>query len=629
MRFVFMLLLCLASYAPAQNSYAENFWEKLPLIGSRQPTFLQPDKAFGLKIAVRDPYTLVASFRVTPDYYLYRDKVAFTPGGDAAAGFEVVNVSMPRGDIKQDPNFGATAVFHEDFEAIIALKRTDGPAQSMTLEAVYQGCSEKGLCYPPITKLITVELPPAVQALRAATPPPIQSGLPAAAAVAPGAGSLGIVRDRPANENTRIAQLFQQGDFWLIILFFLGAGLLLAFTPCMFPMVPILSGIIVGRGHQLTKMHGFILSLTYVMGMALTYAGVGVVAGFSGTLLSSALQTPWVLGSFAGIFVLLALSMFGFYELQLPTALQSKLSTTSNRLHGGHLGGVFVMGMLSAVIVGPCVAAPLAGALLYIGQTHDAVLGATALFAMGLGMGLPLLVIGASAGALLPRAGPWMESVKRFFGVLLLGVAIWLISSLIPVSVHMLLWAALLVLSSIYLRALDALPPNAKGWHRLWKGVGILALLLGIAYLVGALSGARDVLRPLGALGGAQAAATVNHLQFVRIRNVADLDKHIAQAGNKAVMLDFYADWCVSCKEMERDTFSDSRVQAKLKNTLVLQADVTANNADDQTLLQRYTLFGPPAILFFDTQGREQSDYRVMGYQNAEQFLQSLSNVPL
>ncbi|MES1981411.1 MAG: protein-disulfide reductase DsbD [Pseudomonadota bacterium] len=629
MRFILTLLLCLA-FTPPNNSYAENFWEKLPLIGSKQPTFLQPDKAFGLEISVGDPNTLVASFRVTPDYYLYRDKVVFTPSGAAAqaAGLKVVNVAMPRGDIKQDPNFGATAVFHDAFDAVITLQRNDGPSQSVTLEAVYQGCSEKGLCYPPITKLITVELPAKIQAQPAATAVALTSSeittAPAtmAAADSPVAG-LSAAEDNSTNENTRIARLFKQGDFWLITLFFLGAGLLLAFTPCMFPMVPILSGIIVGRGHHLTKMHGFILSLAYVMGMALTYAAVGVAAGFSGTLLSSALQTPWVLGSFAGVFVLLSLSMFGFYELQLPTALQSKLSSTSNRLHGGHLGGVFLMGILSAVIVGPCVAAPLAGALLYIGQTHDAVLGATALFAMGLGMGLPLLVIGASAGALLPRAGAWMESVKRFFGVMLLGVAIWLISSLIPVSVQMLLWAALLVLSSIYLRALDALPPNAKGWHRLWKGVGIMALLLGIAYLVGALSGARDVQRPLGALGGAQAKAV--SLQFVPIRNAAELDKQIAQAAGKTVMLDFYADWCVSCKEMERDTFSDAKVQARLKNTVILQADVTANNADDQTLLQRYSLFGPPAILFFNAQGREQNDHRVTGYQNAEQFLKSLS----
>ena len=294
-------------------------------------------------------------------------------------------------------------------------------------------------------------------------------------------------------------------------------------------MIPILSGIIVGRGHKITHMHAFILSLAYVLGMAITYAAAGVAAGFSGNLISNALQTPWVLGSFAAVFVLLSLSMFGFYELQLPTALQSKLSDTSNRLHGGHLSGVFVMGALSAIIMGPCVAAPLAGALLYIGQTHDAVLGGVALFVMALGMGAPLLLIGTSAGVLLPKAGAWMEAVKRFFGVMLLALAIWIIQPLLPIGVQMLLWAALLIFSAIYLRALDALPHNASGWHKLLKGIGLLALLLGIAYLIGALSGARDILRPLGTVGRAEAQAPAT-LQFSRVKDLAELDQRIAQA---------------------------------------------------------------------------------------------------
>jgi thiol:disulfide interchange protein DsbD len=430
------------------------------------------------------------------------------------------------------------------------------------------------------------------------------------------------------SESTQLAKLFKQGSFWLIVTFFFGAGLLLAFTPCVLPMIPILSGIIVGRSAHPTKMHGFILSLAYVLGMALTYAAIGVAAGLSGTLLSSALQTPWALGSFAAIFVLLSLSMFGFYELQFPTALQSKLTSTSNRLHGGHLSGVFVMGALSAVIVSPCVAAPMAAALLYIGQTHDAWLGGTALFALAMGMGLPLLVIGASAGALLPKAGTWMEAVKYFFGVLMLALAIWLISTLIPLSMQMLLWAALLVLSAIYMHALDALPNNASGWQKLWKGIGILVLLLGSAYLIGALSGARDILRPLAALGNGQAEAAAT-LQFVRVKNVAELDGRIAQANGKTVMLDFYADWCISCKEMERYTFTDAKVQAKLKNAVLLQIDVTANSDEDKALLKRFELFGPPAILFFDAQGREQGGRRMMGYQDAGQFLQLLKNVGL
>ncbi len=626
-RFALLLLLCCAATPVV---HAESFLERLPLLGgAKQPKFLPADQAFGISINVRDGHTLVADLKITPGYFLYRDKTVFTiaPESAKAAGVRIIKVTLPQGKMKLDANFGNVQVFHQSFQAEITLERINKAAQTILLDATYQGCSDQGLCYPPSDKQLSIALPAVIQSI--AAQPAASVGVTVATPQQFPAPSVATATNaEPQNENLQIAKLFKQGNYWLIVIFFVGAGLLLAFTPCMFPMIPILSGIIVGRGHQLTKMHGFILSLAYVLGMALTYAAVGVAAGLSGTLLTSALQTPWVLGSFAGVFVLLSLAMFGFYELQLPTALQSRLTNTSNRLHGGHLSGVFVMGVLSAIIVGPCVAAPLAGALIYIGQTHDALLGGVALFAMGMGMGLPLLLIGASAGTLLPKAGAWMESVKRFFGVLLLAVAIWLISTLIPLGVQMLLWAVLLVISAIYLHALEALPHNASGWYKLWKGLGILALLFGIAYLIGALSGARDILRPLGALGGNTVAAH-STLPFQRIKNVAELDAQLAQARGQTVMLDFYADWCVSCKEMERFTFSDARVQAQLKNTLLLQADVTANNEDDKALLQRFELFGPPAMLFFDAQGKEQSDQRVMGYQNPEQFLRSLQSARL
>ncbi|MBL0038659.1 MAG: protein-disulfide reductase DsbD [Nitrosomonadales bacterium] len=612
MRLLLLILLCLVPL-----SHAESFLDRLPLLGgAKQTVILSPDKAFGLEVSVRDTSTLLANFKITPGYYLYRDKVRFTLSGDSAkvAGVKITNVSMPKGEMKSDPNFGDMAVFHQPFQAVITLERNNNTAQDITLAASYQGCKENDLCYAPIDKQFSITLPKA----SLTTTPQMQASPQAAQAVAMPDDS----------ESTQLAKLFKQGSFWLIVTFFFGAGLLLAFTPCVLPMIPILSGIIVGRSSHPTKMHGFLLSLAYVLGMALTYAAIGVAAGLSGTLLSSALQTPWALGSFAAVFVLLSLSMFGFYELQLPSALQSKLTNTSNRLHGGHLSGVFVMGALSAVIVSPCVAAPMAAALLYIGQTHDAWLGGTALFALAMGMGLPLLLIGASAGALLPKAGAWMEAVKRFFGVLMLALAIWLISTLIPLSIQMLLWATLLVLSAIYMHALDALPNNASGWQKLWKGIGILALLLGSAYLIGALSGARDILRPLAALGNGQAAAA-STLQFVRVKNVAELDARIAQANGKTVMLDFYADWCISCKEMERYTFTDIKVQAKLKNAVLLQVDVTANSNEDKAVLKRFELFGPPAILFFDAQGREQGSRRIIGYQDAGQFLQLLKYVGL
>lgn len=596
MRFIGLLLCVLLSV----TAHADGFLAGLSgLSGKSKATFLPPDQAFQLTLNAVDAHTLQAQFSITPGYYLYRDRISFQ-SGDAAVTLS--KVDLPLGETKQDRNFGAVQVFHHNFAAQLALVVPSGQ-NSVTLIAEYQGCSEQGLCYPPIEKTLTVNL-----SELAATPTPAAS------------------KPNPPNENSQIANLLRGGSFWLIVTSFFGAGLLLAFTPCVFPMIPILSGIIVGRGAHLTRLHAFILSAAYVLGMALTYAGAGVAAGLSGELLSNALQTPWVLGSFAAVFVVLALSMFGFYELQMPAALQSKLADTSNKLHGGHLGGVFLMGALSAIIMGPCVAAPLAGALLYISQTHDAVLGGIALFALALGMGAPLLLIGTSAGVLLPKAGAWMDAVKKFFGVMLLALAIWIVQPLLPIAAQMLLWSLLLILSAAYLRVLDALPVYAKGWHKLRKGVGLLLLLLGAAYLVGALSGARDILRPLGAFTQAESASGAP-LQWTRIKDVAELDERIHAAQGKLVVLDFYADWCVSCKEMERYTFSDAVVQAKLRNAMLLQADVTKNSPADKELLKRYALFGPPATLFFDTHGVEIGDARVIGYQDATQFLATLQKV--
>jgi thiol:disulfide interchange protein DsbD len=590
-RLLLIVLLCIAQQAQAD----------FLSFGSKKPTFLPAEQAFGLSVEVCDKNALLANFKVTPGYYLYRDKLIFSLAGNKA---RIARIELPKGDTKNDPNFGLIEVYHKSFQAKIVLEHAD-PARPLTLNASYQGCSDKGLCYPPIEKQIVLELAQFV----CNSPAP---------AVAPSA----------ENENTKIAKMFKQGSFWLIIVSFFGFGLFLSLTPCVFPMIPILSGIIVGRGHKITHAHAFILSMAYVQGMAIALAIAGLAAGYSGSLISNALQSPWVLGSFATLFVLLSLSMFGFYELQMPSSLQSKLVGTSNKLHGGHLSGVFMMGALSTLIVSPCIAPPLAGALIYIGQTHDAVLGGISLYMLGIGMGVPLLIIGTSAGALLPKAGAWMEAVKRSFGVLMLAMAVWIISPVIPVSAQMLLWAALLIFTAIYLHAFDPLPHNAHGISRFGKGVGIVALLLGVAYLIGALSGARDILRPLGNIVHA-AAETPSTLRFERIKSSADLDARIAQANGKTVMLDFYADWCVSCKEMERFTFSDATVQARLKDVVLLQADVTANNADDKALLQRFELFGPPATLFFDRLGKEQADFRVTGYQDAPQFLQSLKSVGL
>ena len=613
MRFVLLLLLSLL----APVSHASSFLDKLPgLGGSQQATFLPPDQAFVLQVRARDADTLQADFTIAPGYYLYRDKISFTVAEGAT---KITAVKLPEGELKQDPNFGATVVYHQSFQAEIKLNRSSKEAVHLALNTSYQGCSDKGLCYPSQDKVLQLDLPRASQSTQ--TLPPTSSDTRTAVAI----------ETPPQTDNSKIAQLFKSGSFWLITTFFFGAGLLLALTPCVFPMIPILSGIIVGRGHKITRMHAFLLSLTYVLGMAITYAAAGIAAGLTGDLISNALQTPWVLGSFAALFVLLSLSMFGFYELQLPSAWQSKLSDTSNRLHGGHLSGVFVMGALSAVIMGPCVAAPLAGALLYISQTHDAVLGGVALFALALGMGAPLLLIGTSAGALLPRAGAWMDGVKRIFGVMLLALAIWIIQPLLPVAAQMLLWGILLIFSAIYLHALEALAQQANGWHKLRKGLGLLMLLVGIAYLVGALSGARDLLRPLDSVCAVCKADTQTSapLAFTRITGLADLQQRVAKANGQIVMLDFYADWCVSCKEMERLTFTDPAVQSRLKSAILLQADVTRNSAEDKELLKKFGLYGPPGILFFDVQGKELADFRVVGYQDAEKFLNSLQRAGL
>ncbi len=395
-------------------------------------------------------------------------------------------------------------------------------------------------------------------------------------------------------------------------------------------MIPILSGIIVGQGHHVSRSKSFLLSLAYVLGMAVTYAALGVAAGLTGTLLSAALQNPWVLGAFAAVFVVLSFSMFGFYELQLPSFLQSKLSEEASHLHGGHLAAVFAMGALSAVIVGPCVAAPLAGALLYIGQSGDAVLGGAALFAMALGMGVPLLLVGLSATTLLPKSGPWMEAVKKAFGVILLGTALWLVSPVLPAALVMAGWALLLIVPAVFMHALDPLPATAKGWQRFWKGIGIVMLLAGAALVVGLAAGSRDPLQPLKGVVAANAAAgggaEAPALPFVRVKSVADLEARVKAAG-KPVMLDFYADWCVSCKEMERFTFADPKVRAKLAGFTLLQADVTANSEDDKALLQRFKLFGPPGIIFFDAAGQEIAGLRVVGFQEATPFLQVLQRV--
>jgi len=577
------------------------------------PKLLPPDEAFLVAVAMPDTQTVRLDYTPTAHTYLYRDKLAYTV--KSPADIRVVRADTPAGDIKDDPSFGRTEVYHRNFSASLTLSRALAGNETLVLAATWQGCNEAvGVCYPPIKRDFS-----------------LTAGGGAAVVAASGTATSPAEPAAGESDTSRIERVLKGGSFWAVVATFFGFGLLLALTPCVFPMIPILSGIIAGQNKELTKASGFLLSLAYVLGMAITYALAGVAAALSGTLLSNALQNPWALGIGAALFVLLALSMFGFFELQLPSFIQSKFSDASNKMKGGNFAGVFVMGALSAVIVGPCVAPPLAAALAFIAQTGNTTLGGVALFVLALGMGVPLLLVGLSAGALLPRAGGWMNAVKYFFGVMMLAIAIYLISPIIPAWINMLLWAALLIASAIYLHAFDPLPEKASGWKRLWKGLGVVLLVGGLSIILGMLAGSRDLLQPLeiykGGPAGVAMAAEQEGLAFEKVKSVAELDTRLAaaKAEGRAVMLDFYADWCVSCKEMERFTFSDPKVQARLHKMVLLQVDVTANTDADKALLRRFSLFGPPGLIFWNGAG-VQSDYKVIGFEKADKFLASIDS---
>ncbi|MDH4275379.1 MAG: protein-disulfide reductase DsbD, partial [Gammaproteobacteria bacterium] len=506
-----------------------------------------------------------------------------------------------------DAAFGKQEVYLHEVSIPITVSGATG---TVAVTADYQGCAEIGFCYPPQTRSVTVSLP--------------------AGGTAAAVGAAGAAPGAPMSEQDQIIAKLASGNIFLIILSFFGFGLLLSFTPCVFPMIPILSSIIVGQGAQVTTRRAFTMSLVYVLAMALTYTGAGVLAGLFGSNLQAAFQNPWILGSFAGVFVLLSLSMFGFYDLQMPGAIQSRLTEFSNRQQGGTLIGVGIMGFLSALIVGPCVAAPLAGALIFIGQTGNALLGGVALFALSLGMGAPLLAIGVSAGKFLPKAGGWMDAVKAVFGVVMLGVAIWMVSRVIPGAVTLALWGVLLAVSAIYMGALEPLLPEANGWKRLWKGLGVVGLIYGALLLIGAAGNSQDMLQPLRGMHmtgatvaeGTGVARDGNEKLLKRITTMAEFDREsqAAMAAGKPMMLDFYADWCVSCKEIEKFTFGDATVQKALSKGVLIQADITANDDNAKALQKRFSVVGPPSLIFFGPDGKERPQYRVVGFMPAKDF---------
>ncbi|MGB3916700.1 MAG: protein-disulfide reductase DsbD [Thiothrix litoralis] len=581
---------------------------------------LPSEQAFALGKPTLEGETLRLQWVIAPDHYLYKNK--FLVKVFDTQGVTVGAPQLPEAQVKQDEFFGKIEAVHNVADIRLPVQRTSaGKAGSFVLELGWQGCAEGVLCYPPELKAFKVILP-APAAGQQATVTWAETKMPEAVASA-------VPKDAPPmlSEQDEIAASLAGGNVLLTLLGFLGFGLLLAFTPCVFPMIPILSGIIVGQ-KNMTGRKAFILSLVYVLAMALTYTVAGVLAGLFGENLQAMFQNPWVLGTFSAIFVLLALSMFGFYELQMPSGIQSRLNNLSNKQEGGSLIGVAIMGALSALIVGPCVAAPLAGALIYIGQTGDAVLGGMALFALSIGMGIPLLLVGTSAGQWLPRAGMWMEAIKAVFGVMMLAVAIWMLERILPESVSLLLWAALFMISAIFLGALTHLPENTNGWRKFLKGSGIMLLLYGSLLMVGSATGSGGLWQPLkglsvgqgGVANAAGGGAATSNLQFNTVKTLAELQQAVKDGKGQPVMVDFYADWCVTCKEMEKYTFSDPAVQALLRNVILVKADVTKTTDETKALLKQFQIVGPPAILFFNKDGEELRPFRQVGFMPAETF---------
>jgi len=566
--------------------------------------FLPPEQAFKVSAQMVAVDRIEVLVRIAPGYYAYREPLRFT-----AQGAELGTPEVPQGKVKFDENFQKNVeTYRNDLRIPMPVRAT----VPFKLTVVAQGCADAGLCYPPLTTEIAIDptqLSPASGAQPAAKAVPVQAAV--------------------WLDSSRVDDILRGGRLWQVVLAFFGMGVLLSLTPCVLPMLPILSSLIVGTGQRPSRLRGLGLAAAYSLGMALVYTALGVAAGLAGEGFAAALQTPWAIGGFSLLLVLLSLSMFDVYELRLPTAWTTHWSTHSNRLPAGQLAGVFVMGGVSALIVSPCVTAPLAGALLFISQSGDVVQGGGALFSMATGMSLPLLLLGASAGRWVPKAGAWMHGVKRLFGLMMLGVALWLAQPVLPIAVSMAMWGLLLLLAGFLLA-----PFSRHAHHRhalrtaLQRALGVMALLMGAAQFVGAVSGGQDPLRPLAHLG-AGAVAPGAKPAFQPVGSEAELDAAIRAAGGRPVMLDFYADWCVSCKEMERFTFSHPDVASRLQKAVLLKADVTANSPEHRALLKRYKLFGPPGTLFFDAQGTELAKARVVGFQDARRFAQTLDTAGL
>ncbi|MDI9237601.1 protein-disulfide reductase DsbD [Lysobacter sp. LF1] len=589
---------------------------------------LPPEQAFGFEAIAGDGNTLLLRFTPAQGYYLYRDRTTLKLDAAAArAGIALGAPRWPKGVAHRDEHFGDVVVFFDQVEVPVPLVRSRADAAPLNLTAIFQGCQTDGICYPPMTRTVEIAVPagkvgaaPEGNASGTAALPATDtsSSVSSPVATAPTAATTASDDESNLAEDSRLARALSGPNRWWALASFFGFGLLLAFTPCVLPMIPILSGLIAGHGPGLGARRAFSLSFVYVLANALVFTVAGVVAGLVGANLQVAFQTPWVIIAFALLFVVLSLSSFGLYELQLPNALRNRLGSLSDRQRSGSWVGVAVMGALSALIVGPCVAPPLAAAVLYIGQTQDPAFGGAALFLLAMGMGVPLLAFGVAAGKGLPTSGPWMVGVQRVFGFVFLGLAVWMLSRILPPPATLALWGVLLLAAAaataVAIRAARGNGVRAVGWT--------MALLLGVvgaAQVVGAMAGSHDPLKPLAGLraGGVREA----ELPFRKIKSLADLDREVAaaKAAGKPVMLDFYADWCVSCKEMEKYTFPEPAVQQALSGFVLLKADVTANDDDDQALMKRLGIIGPPATLYFHD-GAERRELRLFGFEDAAKF---------
>ncbi len=609
------LLVCQPALSAELSGGASDSW-----LDQSEDKFLRVDEAFVVSTSVNADGDLVARWEMPDGYYLYRHRFEFdirTSADEPSSPVTLGDARIPDGKKKVDEWFGEVEVYYHDAEVVIPVVAGTGQAELVEVGVGFQGCADAGLCYPPEVTWMPVSLTGSAAAGGGSGGGNSAAATAATAAAAP-AGAAGVI---PDTEEQALAGMLSDGSLLMsLALFFLG-GIALAFTPCVLPMVPILSSIIVGESENITRGRAFSLSLAYVLGMAGTYALVGVLVGLFGASLNlqAALQSPAVLVSFAIIFVALSFSMFGFYELQLPQSWQNGLNSMGDKVGGGKHLSVVVMGSLSSLVVSPCVSAPLAGALIYISSTGDAVLGGGALLALGLGMGVPLLLIGSSGGHLLPRAGAWMNTVKAIFGVGLLAVAVWLLERVISPSLTLALWAMLAIGAGVYLGAMDFSP--RQGWGQLWKASGAVSFIYGVLLLVGAASGAENPLRPLQGFGvaaaGSGGGSAVSHDEqnWYAVRSLDELQAQLRDAGavGQPVLLDLYADWCISCKVMEREVFPRPDVASRLAQFRLLRADVTENNAQDKELLETFGLFGPPSLVFFAEDGSEMSEVRVQG----------------